>query len=106
MSRLNNRILFGDGLGSVAWGVAGQALSTSLVSQFLFLVVGMPAILIGAAILFSQIVDAIVDPLLGLWSDRTRGRLGRRHPFMYASAVPCALAFLARRSSPVAGRSV
>jgi Na+/melibiose symporter-like transporter len=70
-------------------------LSTSIVSQFLFLVVGMPALWIGAAILTSQIVDAIVDPLLGLWSDRTRGRLGRRHPFMYASAVPCALAFLA-----------
>jgi Na+/melibiose symporter-like transporter len=95
LSQLNNRTLYGYGLGAVAWGVAGQAVSTSLVSQFLFLVVGMPALWIGAAILASQIVDAVVDPFLGLWSDRTHSRLGRRHPFMYVSAVPCALAFLA-----------
>ena len=92
---LTGRTLYGYGLGSVAGGVAGQALSTSIVSQFLFLVVGMPALLVGAAILSSQIVDAIVDPLLGLWSDRVRSPWGRRHPFMYASAVPCAAAFYA-----------
>ena len=92
---LTGRTLYGYGLGSVASGVAGQALSTSIISQFLFIVVGMPALLVGAAILTSQIVDAIADPLLGLWSDRTRSRWGRRHPFMYASAVPCALALFA-----------
>ena len=79
----------------MAQGVAGQALSTSIISQFLFLVVGMPALLVGAAIVISQIVDAAFDPILGLWSDRVRGPLGRRHPFMYASAVPCAIAFYA-----------
>ena len=48
--RLSDRTLYGYGLGSVAQGVAGQALSTSIISQFLFLVVGMPALLVGAAI--------------------------------------------------------
>ena len=38
------------------------------------------------------IFDAICDPLIGEWSDHTRSRWGRRHPFMYASAVPAALA--------------
>lgn len=93
--RLSARTLYGYGLGSVAGGVAGQALSTSIVSQFLFLVMGMPALYVGTAILTSQIVDAFADPALGLWSDRTRGRWGRRHPFMYASAIPCAVAFFA-----------
>src|SRR5207247_7015483 len=37
--------------------------------------------------------DAIADPLIGEWSDHTRSRWGRRHPFMYASAVPAAIAF-------------
>jgi glycoside/pentoside/hexuronide:cation symporter, GPH family len=86
----------------VAQGVAGQALSSSIISQFLFLVVGMPALLVGTAILISQVVDAIADPLLGLWSDRTRGPLGRRHPFMYASAIPSALAFYALWHPPSA----
>lgn len=93
--RLTGRTLFGYGLGAVAQGVAGQALSTSIISQFLFLVVGMPALLVGTAIVISQVIDAVVDPIVGLWSDRTRGRLGRRHPFMYASALPCAIAFYA-----------
>jgi len=44
--RLTGRTLYGYGLGSVAQGVAGQALSTSIVSQFLFLVIGMPALLV------------------------------------------------------------
>lgn len=86
----------------MAQGVAGQALSTSIISQFLFLVVGMPALLVGAAIVISQIVDAAFDPILGLWSDRVRGPLGRRHPFMYASAVPCAIAFYALWHPPTA----
>ena len=100
--RLTGRTLYGYGLGSIAQGVAGQALSTSIISQFLFLVIGMPALLVGAAIVISQIVDAVVDPLLGLWSDRVRGPLGRRHPFMYASAIPCAIAFYALWHPPTA----
>ena len=99
--RLTGRAFYGYGLGSVASGVAGQALSTSIISQFLFLVVGMPALLVGAAIVISQVIDAIVDPILGLWSDRTGGRLGRRHPFMYASAIPCAIAFYALWHPPM-----
>jgi GPH family glycoside/pentoside/hexuronide:cation symporter len=99
--RLTGRTLYGYGLGSVAQGVAGQALSTSIISQFLFLVVGMPALLVGTAIVVSQIVDAVLDPLLGLWSDRVRGPLGRRHPFMYAAAIPCAAGFYALWHPPI-----
>ena len=58
--RLTGRALYGYGLGSVAQGVAGQALSTSIISQFLFLVVGMPALLVGTAIVIYQIIDAVV----------------------------------------------
>jgi GPH family glycoside/pentoside/hexuronide:cation symporter len=39
------------------------------------------------------IFDAICDPLIGEWSDHARSRWGRRHPFMYASAIPLAIAF-------------
>ena len=85
----------GYGLGSVAFGIANQALSTSIISQFLFIVVGVPAVLIGGAIMASQIIDAFIDPLLGQWSDNTRTPWGRRHPFMYASAIPGAIAFYA-----------
>lgn len=40
-------------------------------------------------------VNAVFDPLVGSWSDRTRSRLGRRHPFMFASVIPTGLLFFA-----------
>ena len=83
------------GLGSIAFGVASQALSTAIISQYLFIVIGIPALLIGAAIMISQIVDVFADPILGQWSDSVRTPWGRRHPFMYAAAIPGALAFWA-----------
>ncbi len=93
--RLGLGTKLGYGLGSTAFGISTQALSTAIISQYLFIVVGVPAVLVGAAIMISQIVDALVDPLLGQWSDNVRTPWGRRHPFMYAAAVPCALAFYA-----------
>jgi sugar (glycoside-pentoside-hexuronide) transporter len=41
----------------------------------------------------SRVVDAITDPLAGYLSDRTRSSLGRRRPWLLASAVPIALVF-------------
>jgi GPH family glycoside/pentoside/hexuronide:cation symporter len=35
--------------------------------------------------------DAITDPLVGSWSDRTRHALGRRRPWLAASALPLAV---------------
>jgi Na+/melibiose symporter-like transporter len=80
------------GVGSIAFGVH-QAMLTSGLLLFFNQVVGLPAAWVGAAMAVTLIFDAICDPLIGEWSDHTRSRWGRRHPFMYASAVPAALAF-------------
>src|SRR5436309_1921496 len=79
------------GSGSVAFGVASQALSTSIITLYLNQVIGLPPQMVGAAIMFSLIIDAFVDPFIGRWSDSVKTRWGRRHPFMYASAIPCAI---------------
>jgi glycoside/pentoside/hexuronide:cation symporter, GPH family len=80
------------GVGSVAFGVH-QATLTSALLLFFNQVVGLPAAWVGGAMMVTLIFDAICDPLIGEWSDHTRSRWGRRHPFMYASAVPAAVAF-------------
>ncbi|MHB8382319.1 MAG: MFS transporter [Candidatus Binataceae bacterium] len=80
------------GLGSIAFGVETVALG-SLLLLFFNQVVGLPAPWVGAAIMIALIFDAIFDPILGQWSDHFRSRLGRRHPFMYASALPLSVAF-------------
>ena len=39
----------------------------------------------------ARLWDAIVDPFLGVWSDRTEHAWGRRRPWMAASAIPMAV---------------
>jgi glycoside/pentoside/hexuronide:cation symporter, GPH family len=80
------------GVGSIAFGVH-QATLTSALLLFYNQVAGLPAAWVGAAMMVTLIFDAICDPLIGEWSDHTRSGWGRRHPFMYASAVPAAIAF-------------
>jgi glycoside/pentoside/hexuronide:cation symporter, GPH family len=55
---------------------------------------GLPAGQVGLAIMCALVLDAFIDPAIGALSDRTRGRWGRRHPWMYAAAVPIALGWL------------
>ena len=81
------------GLGSVAYGVAAGALSASVLVYYFNQVMHIPAVWGGAAILVSLSADVILDPLIGHGSDNFRSRIGRRHPFMYASALPVAVFF-------------
>ena len=49
---------------------------------------------VGALFGLAKIWDAISDPLVGHWSDRTRSRLGRRRPWMWAALLPLGAAFV------------
>jgi GPH family glycoside/pentoside/hexuronide:cation symporter len=49
--------------------------------------------LCGLAIGIALIFDAITDPLAGSLSDNWRSKWGRRHPFMYAAAIPLGIGF-------------
>ncbi len=88
------------GSGSVAYGAAFTGLSGAVLQIYLNQVLGLPALTVGAAIMISLAVDAVIDPLVGRWSDRFRSRWGRRHPFMYASALPAALFFFLLWNAP------
>jgi Na+/melibiose symporter-like transporter len=90
------------GAGSVAYGAAFTGLSGAVLQIYLNQVLGLPALTVGAAIMISLAVDAVIDPLVGRWSDRFRSRWGRRHPFMYASALPSAAFFYLLWNAPVA----
>jgi len=81
------------GVGTIAYGVKDNGFSTFLL-LFYNQVVGLPAQLVGLAIMSALVFDAFVDPLIGHWSDNTRSRWGRRHPFMYAAALPVGALYL------------
>lgn len=85
------RLAYGSG------GVA-SAVKDAAVVHFLLIfytqVVGLPGVWFGVAAAVAQVADALIDPAIGSWSDNTRSRWGRRHPFMLAAGIPYALAFV------------
>ena len=97
MSTSNDKLKFpaklSYGLGSVAFGIKDHGFNTLLMLYY-NQVVGLPASWVGLAIMIAMLVDAVADPLIGHWSDGLKSPWGRRHPFMYASAIPVALAYL------------
>jgi Na+/melibiose symporter-like transporter len=98
--RLRRTTRWAFGIGALSSGLAGQAI-TILALIFYNQVVGMSAAAVGLALMISLVFDALWDPGIGLWSDRTRSSIGRRHPFMYASVVPAGVAFWALWSPPL-----
>jgi Na+/melibiose symporter-like transporter len=94
---LRTRLFYG--FGSVAFGVKDNGFSYLLL-LFYNQVVGLSSIAVGLAIMFVMLVDAFVDPIVGQISDNWRSRWGRRHPFMYAAALPVALSYLALWNPP------
>lgn len=80
------------GLGSVATAVKSAPVSAFLLI-FYNQVVGLPALTATAVMTATLVLDAIFDPVVGQISDSWRSRLGRRLPFMYASAIPLAVSF-------------
>ncbi len=84
------RLLYG--LGSAATGGINRSLNAFLL-LFYSQVLGLPAAMAASVIMVVTIFDAVVDPIVGRFSDNLRSRWGRRHPLMYAAALPTSLAF-------------
>lgn len=80
------------GVGQVAEGLKGAAFSLALLYYYTQ-ILGLSGSLAGAAIFIALCFDAVTDPVAGFISDNFRSRWGRRHPFMYASAIPFAVCF-------------
>lgn len=86
----STRVAYGSG--AIADGIKSTAFSTYLLLYF-NQVLGVSAAIVSTAIALTLVVDAIADPVIGRISDRTRSRLGRRHPYIYGAALPTALFF-------------
>lgn len=80
------------GFGSVANGVKSNAFNY-LMLFFYVQVVGVEAYWFGLAMFGVMVADAISDPVIGHISDNWHSKWGRRHPFMYFSAVPVSVCF-------------
>jgi Na+/melibiose symporter-like transporter len=79
-------------LGQFAEGLKNESFALFLLFYYTA-VLGLSGFLAGLAILIALLFDAITDPLVGVVSDRTRSRWGRRHPFIYAAGLPLGVFF-------------
>ena len=94
---LGVKIAYGGAEGSVT------TVWTAFAVYFLFFlteVVGISASVGGMVLGVAVLWDAVTDPAMGIISDRTHSRYGRRRPYIIASAVPFCVTFWLLFSTP------
>lgn len=94
------RLQLGWGIGSLAMTVMVTA-NNVLLLRFLTDFVGIAAAAAGGLIAFAKIFDAIVDPAIGVASDRTKSRWGRRRPYLLAGTVLAVTSFWCTYNLPL-----
>lgn len=97
--RLSNAVTLVYSFGSVAYGAKDAAFGTFLLIYY-NQVLGLNSAKVGLVVAAALVLDAFVDPLIGIMSDRTRTRWGRRHPWMYFSALPIFIGWIAMWNPP------
>ncbi len=98
-AKLSVREKVAYGFGSAAFSIKDHGFTTFLMI-FYNQIIGLPAAWVGAAIMVVMVVDGVADPLIGYYSDNLRTKWGRRHPMMYAAALPSALFYILLWSPP------
>lgn len=83
---------------TLAYAFPGFALTVLTVpllvyaAKFYTDVVRVPVAAVGAVLMVGRFVDAFTDPAMGILSDHTRTRWGRRKPYMVLGVIPLAAA--------------
>lgn len=62
--------------------------------------------LASSMLLLARVTDAVSDPLVGYWSDRTRSKLGRRRPWIIYASIPTCISFILFWFPPIADTSI
>ncbi len=91
-----------------SWGVGALGTTSMLYMVNLFLVyflvrhVGIPPAIAGTLLAITRLYDAVIDPGIGMLSDRTETRWGRRRPWLLAGALLSPLAVVTVFNPPAA----
>jgi Na+/melibiose symporter-like transporter len=81
-----------SGYGVAEMGITAIQILTQLyLLEFYTQTIGLSASLAGIALSISVVWDAISDPLMGIISDRTHSRWGRRRPYIAIGSILLAI---------------
>jgi GPH family glycoside/pentoside/hexuronide:cation symporter len=84
----------------MGWAAGGHGTSVMIGVLTLFLLnyltdsLGIEILLASQIIFFVRLYDLATDPIMGLVSDRSQSRMGRRRPYLLVGAVVCFIAFV------------
>lgn len=94
---------------SYGFGDFGYSLAYNMAGAFLLYyyttVVGLPAAAVGTIFLVARLLDAVIDPLVGVLVDKTRSKWGRTRPYFLFTAVPYVAVFIATFNVPHWGQT-
>lgn len=106
-NRLNLTVKLGPGrlaTASYAMGSFGTGVFSTVPSILLLFycteTLGLPPTPVAIILLVPKLLSILWDPYVGSWSDGTRGRWGRRRPFLAIGAIGTAVAFAALFAPP------
>ncbi len=92
------------GYGLAETGITAVQLFTQIyLLKFYTDIVGLAPSLAGIALAISVFWDAVSDPLMGNFSDRTRSKWGRRRPYILVGGILLSLSILILFSPPSLG---
>ncbi|MBB4633259.1 MFS transporter [Sphingosinicella soli] len=87
------KTILGYAVGSLGTGVY-LTVPSVLLLFFMTDTLGISAALAGVAIVAPKVLGAVLDPIVGWLSDRTRSRWGRRRPWMLVGALGLGCTFM------------
>jgi GPH family glycoside/pentoside/hexuronide:cation symporter len=93
----------------IAFGVGDFSLNlvwqgTALFLMFVYTdVLGIAPTIAGAIYLAAMVLDAVTDPIVAVFVERTRTRFGRYRPWLLAGCIPLAISYPLAFSAPPGG---
>lgn len=99
-SSLSTLTCIGWGLGTLGTATLFNVVSTLFLKHVVD-TVGLAAGLAATLIAVTRVFDAISDPLMGVLSDRTHSRFGRRRPYLLIGGPLCAVSVIFLFSIPM-----
>lgn len=90
---LPTKLCLGFGIGSLGIAILLNTVTTFF-PVLMTTILGQSAAMAGLLLTVSKLYDAFADVVIGVASDRTRSRWGRRRPYLLAGAIVASLSFL------------